>query len=102
MINVDAQFDNIAQVYQTIKELRKDTKEGWTKLATPLEQVIQAHNATEKGLHERDRQLTQREDIMDGRVALNRVKIQELNTKVLLFCTCIGQVLNTSSSRFSP
>ena len=96
VINIDAQFDNIAQVYQAIKELRKDTEDGWAKLANPLEQVIQAHNTTEKGLYERDRQITQREDIMDGRVVSNRVKIQELTTKVLVFCTCFGQVLYTS------
>ena len=102
VINVDAQFDNFAQVYQTIEDLGKETEEGWSKLANPLEQVIQAHNATERGLHKMDRQLTQCEDVMDGRVVANHMKFQELNTKVLVFCTHIGQVLNTSSDRSSP
>ena len=91
VINIDAQFDNFVQVYQTIKDLRKEVEEGWVKLATPLEQVIQVHNTMEKGLYKRDRQLTQCEDIMDGRVAANCVKIQELNTKVLVFCTRIDK-----------
>ena len=64
VIDVDAQFDSIAQVYQAIKELRQETENGWTKLAGSLEQVIQVHNATEKGLHKRDRQLTQLENII--------------------------------------
>ena len=102
VIDVDVQFNNFAQVYQTIKDLRKETEEGWTRLANPLEQVIQAHNATEKGLHERDCQLTQCEDVIDGRVTANCVKTQELNTKVLVFCTRIGQVLNTRLNRSSP
>ena len=101
-IDVDVQFNNFAQVYQSIEDLWKETEEGWTRLATPLEQVIQVHNTTEKGLFKRDQQLTQREDIMDGGVAVNCMKIQELNTKVLVFCTCICQVLNTSSDRSSP
>ena len=64
VIDVDAQFDSIAQVYQAIKELRQETENGWTKLAGPLEQVIQVHKATEKGLYKRDRQLTQLENII--------------------------------------
>ena len=102
VIDVDVQFNNFAQVYQSIEDLWKETEEGWTRLATPLEQVIQARDTTKKGLLKRDQQLTQREDIMDGRVVVNHVKIQELNTKVLVFCTCICQVLNTSSDRSSP
>ena len=51
VIDVDAQFDSIAQVYQAIKELCKETEDGWAKLANPLEQVIQVHNTTEKCLY---------------------------------------------------
>lgn len=54
VINVNVQFDNIVQVYQAIEELCKETEYGWAKLANPLEQVIQAHNAMEKGLYERN------------------------------------------------
>ena len=59
-----------------------DTKEGWKKLAVPLDQVIEANNASNVGLKKRDVQLACREDIMDGRVCANRVKIDELSAKV--------------------
>ena len=36
------------------------------------------------GLKKRDVQLARREDIMDGRVCANRVKIDELSAKVTL------------------
>ena len=49
-----------------------------------LEQVIEANNATNVGLKKRDVQLLRREDIMDGRVCANRVKIDELCAKVTL------------------
>ena len=52
--------------------------------AAPLEQVIEANNLTNKGLRKRDVQLSRREDIMDGRVCANRVKIDELSAKVTL------------------
>ena len=57
---------------------------GWKKLAEPLEQVIKANNALNVGLRKRDAQLARREDIMDGRVCANRVKIDELSAKVTL------------------
>ena len=71
-------------VFSAIEELRKDTKEGWKKLAVPLDQVIKANNASNVGLKKRDVQLAPREDIMDGRVCANRVKIDELSAKVAL------------------
>ena len=48
----------------------------------PLDQVIEANNASNVGLKKRDVQLASREDIMDGRVCANRVKIDDLNAKV--------------------
>ena len=69
-------------IFSAIEELRKDTEDGWKKLATPLEQVIGANNLTTQGLRKRDVQLSRREDIMDGRVCANRVKIDELSAKV--------------------
>ena len=64
--------------------MRKDTEAGWTKLAVPLDQVIEANNLTNVGLKKQDVQLSRREDIMDGQVCANRVKIDELNAKVTL------------------
>ena len=84
MINVDAVAENTVVVFSAIEELRKDTEEGWKKLATPLEQVIEANNLTNKGLRKRDVQLSRQEDIMDGRVCANRVKLDELSAKVML------------------
>ena len=71
-------------VFSAIEELRKDTEEGRKKLAVPLDQVIEANNASNVGLKKRDVQLVHREDIMDGRVWANRVKIDELRAKVML------------------
>ena len=51
-------------------------------MACPLEQLIMENNLTVKGLKEKDVQLAKREDIMDGRVCANRVKIRELQAKV--------------------
>ena len=84
MINVDATVENTMVIFSAIKELRKDTEEGWKKLAVPLDQVIEANNASNVGLKKRDVQLAHREDIMDGRVCANWVKIDELNAKVAL------------------
>ena len=70
-------------VFSAIEELRKETEEGWKKLASPLKQVIEANNASNIGLKKRDIQLSRREDIMDGRVAQNRVKVDELHAKVM-------------------
>ena len=84
MIDVDAAAENAMVIFSAIKELRKDTEEGWKKLAVPLDQVIEANNASNVGLKKRDVQLACREDIMDGWVCANRVKIDELNAKVAL------------------
>ena len=37
-------------VFSAIEELRKDTEAGWKKLAVPLDQVIEANNASNAGL----------------------------------------------------
>ena len=71
-------------VFEAIESLRKDTEDGWKKLAVPLDQVIEVNNASNVGLKKRDVQLAHREDIMDGRVCTNRVKIDELSAKVAL------------------
>ena len=82
VINVDAAAENTMVVFSAIEELRKDTEDGWKKLAVPLDQVIEANNLTNVGLKKRDVQLSRQEDIMDGRVCANRVKIDELSAKV--------------------
>ena len=84
VIDVDAAAENTMVVFLAIEELRKDAEEGWKKLAVPLDQVIEANNASNVGLKKRDVQLARREDIMDGRVCANRVKIDELRAKVAL------------------
>ena len=48
----------------------------------PLEQVIEANNASNLGLKKWDGQLAHREDIMDRRVSANRVKVDKLCVKV--------------------
>ena len=58
VINIDASVENTMVVFSTIEELRKDTEEGWKKLAIPLEQVIKANNATNIRLKKRDVQLS--------------------------------------------
>ena len=84
VIDVDAAAENTMVIFSAIEELRKDTEEGWKKLAVPLDQVIEANNASNVGLKKRDVQLARREDIMDRRVCTNRVKINELRAKVTL------------------
>ena len=84
VIDVDAAAENTMVVFEAIESLRKDTEDGWKKLAVPLDQVIEANNASHIGLKKRDVQLARREDIMDGRVCANRVKIDELSAKVAL------------------
>ena len=84
MIDVDAAVENTMVVFSAIEELRKDTETGWKKLAIPLEQVIEANNASNVGLKKRDVQLARREDITDGRVSVNRVKVDELRVQVTL------------------
>ena len=84
VIDVDAATENTMVVFSAIEELRKDTEEGWKKLAVPLDQVIEANNASNIGLKKRDVQLAHREDIMDAQVCANRVKINELRAKVTL------------------
>ena len=82
VIDVDAAAEYTMVVFLAIEELRKDTEDGWKKLAGPLDQVIEANNASNIGLRKRDVQLARREDIMDGQVCANRVKINELSAKV--------------------
>ena len=84
VIGVDAAVENTMVVFSAIEELRKDTEEGWKKLAVPLDQVIEANNTSNVGLKKRDVQLARWEDIMDGRVCANQVKIDELHAKVTL------------------
>ena len=84
MIDVDAAAENTMVIFSALKELRKDTEDRWKKLAVPLDQVIEANNASNVGLKKRDVQLTRREDIMDGCVCANQVKLDELSTKVTL------------------
>ena len=57
VIDVDAAAENTMVVFSAIKELRKDTEAGWNKLAVPLDQVIEANNASNIGLKKRDVQL---------------------------------------------
>ena len=82
VIDVDAATENTMVIFLAIEELRKDTEEGWNKLAVPLDRVIEANNASTAGIKKRDVQLARREDIMDRRVCANRVKIDELRAKV--------------------
>ena len=82
VIDVDAAAENTMGVFSAIEELRKDTEAGWNKLAVPLDRVIEANNALMTGMKKRDVQLARREDIMDGRVCANWVKIDELSAKV--------------------
>ena len=84
VIDVDAAAENTMVVFLAIEELRKDTEEGWNKLAVPLDRVIEANNTSTAGMKKRDVQLARREDIMDGRVCANQVKIDELSAKVWL------------------
>ena len=95
---VDTTAENTMVVFSAIKELRKDTEDGWKKLAVPLDQVIEANNASNLGLKKRDVQLACQEDIMDGRVCANRVKIDELRAKVTLgILDALVQYLHPSS-----
>ena len=82
VIDVDVATENTMVVFSAIEELRKDTEAGWNKLAVLLDRVIEANNASNIGIKKRDVQLARREDIMDGRVCANRVKIDELSAKV--------------------
>ena len=82
VIDVDASVKNTMVVFKAIESLRKDTEEGWHKLAVPLDWVIEANHAPNVGLKKRDMQLARQEDIMDRRVCANRVKIDELSAKV--------------------
>ena len=54
VIDVDAAVENMMVMFSAIEELRKDTEEGWKKLAVPLEQVIEANNTTNVGLKKWD------------------------------------------------
>ena len=84
MIDVDAASENAVHIYLAIEELCRETEDSWKKLAVPLDQVIEANNTSNCHLKQRDVDLTAWEDIMDGRVAHNRVRVNELQTKVTL------------------
>ena len=75
VINMDASVGNTMVVFLAIEGLRKETEDGWKKLARFLEQVIEANNASNVGLRKRDRDLARQEDIMDRRVSANRVTL---------------------------
>ena len=68
---MDVASENTVHIYSAIEELRRETEDGWKKLAVPLDQVIEANNASNCHLKQRDIDLSVREDIMDGRVARN-------------------------------
>ena len=53
VIDVDAAAENTMVIFSAIEELRKDTEEGWKKLAVPLDQVIKANNGSNVGLKKR-------------------------------------------------
>lgn len=82
VIDVDVASKNVVAIYSTIKELRRETEDSWKKLAIPLDQVIEANNASNRHLKLRDIDLTKQEDIMDGWMSNNRVCISELQMKV--------------------
>ena len=84
VIDVDAASENAVLIYSAIEELRRETEDGWKKLAVPLDQVIEANNASNSHLKQRDVDILAREDIMEGRVACNRVQVNELQVKVHL------------------
>ena len=58
VIDVDAAAENTMVVFSAIEELRKDTEDSWKKLTVPLDQVIEANNASNVGLKKRDVQLS--------------------------------------------
>ena len=78
VINVDAATENMVVMFLAIEELRKDTEAGWKKLVGPFKEVTNTNNTSNVGLKKRDVQLAHCEDIMDGRVAGNHVKIDKL------------------------
>ena len=84
VINVDSASENAVQLYSALEELRRETEDGWKKLAIPLDQVIEANNASNRHLKQKDVDISARQDIMDRRVARNRVRVNELQTKVRL------------------
>ena len=84
VIDVDAASENAVYIYSAIEELCRETEDSWKKLAIPLDQVIEANNASNCHLKQRDVDLSVREDIMDGQVARNRVWVNELQARVML------------------
>ena len=84
VIDVDVLSNQAVQMYLAVKELRRETKSTWQKLAKPLSKVIKANNKLGIWMKKNETATSQWEDIMDGRVASNRVKLQELQTGVHL------------------
>ena len=58
VISVDASVENMMVMFTAIKELRRDMEAGWKKLASSLEQVIEANNASNVRLKKQDVQLS--------------------------------------------
>ena len=58
-------------IFSAIEELRKDTEEGWKKLVVPLDQVIEANNASNVGLKKRDDIIQKKFDALDNRLGLS-------------------------------
>ena len=81
---MDSASENAVQLYSALEELRRETEDGWKKLAIPLDQVIEANNASNRHLKQKDVDISARQDIMDRRVARNRVRVNKLQTKVRL------------------
>ena len=54
VMDVDVASENAMHIYSAIEELRWETEDGWKKLAIPLDQVIEANNASNRHLKQRD------------------------------------------------
>ena len=98
---MDAASENAVLIYSAIEELRWETEDGWKKLAVPLDQVIEANNASNRRLKQRDVDISVREDIMDRRVARNCVRVKELQAKVRLESLTTLRLLIPGVSRLS-
>ena len=81
---MDAASENAVHIYSAIEELHRETEDSWKKLAVPLDQVIEANNASNRHLKQRDIDISAREDIMGGRVTRNCVQVNKLQANVRL------------------
>ena len=71
VIDIDALSEQAMQMYLALEGLRQETKDAWQKLAKLLAEVIEVNNKL--GIRIKKAVMSQREEIMDGRVAANRV-----------------------------